>query len=407
MDTLYKICCGLDVHKKTIKACMIKGKDKEIIEFGTMTEDILSLVDWIKEMQCECVAMESTSVYWKPIYNLLELESIPTMVVNAHHIKNVPGRKTDVKDAEWIADLLKHGLLKASFIPSREQRELRELVRYRRSIIHERSSEAARIEKVLEGANIKLASVVSSILTQSGRSMLNAIVNGVEKPETLAQLAKGKLKKKIPQLEKSLKGLLGKHQKMILNAQLQHIDFLEQQIEILSKEIEDRLCEQIKYIELIDTIPGVGKRSAEHVLAEIGTDMSRFPSEQHLCSWAGLAPGCNESAGKKKSSKTCKGNEFLRTTLVECAKAAAHTKNTYLSSQYHRIAARRGANRASVAVAHTILVIIYHIIKSEKPYYELGSDYFCKINEAAILKRSEKTLKSLGYSITKIEDSVS
>jgi transposase len=404
MDVLYKNCCGLDVHKKTIKACIITGKDKEILEFGTMTEDILSLVDWIKEKQCECVTMESTSVYWKPIYNLLELEEIPTMVVNAQHIKNVPGRKTDVKDSEWIANLLKHGLLKSSFIPSRDQRELRELVRYRRSIIQERTREFARIEKVLEGANIKLASVVSSILTKSGREMLNAIVNGVENPEALAQLAKGSLRNKIPQLEKSLKGLLGNHQKMIIQSQLQHIEFLEQQIENLSKEIEDRLGEQIKFIELIDTIPGVGKRSAEHVLAEIGTDMSRFPSEGHICSWAGLAPGCNESAGKKKSSKTTKGNEFLRTTLVECAKAAAHTKDTYLSSQYHRIAARRGANRASVAVAHTILVIIYHIIKSEKPYYELGADYFTKSNEKAILKRTEKTLKAIGYSIVKNED---
>lgn len=231
MDVIYQHCCGLDIHKKVIVACMLSPKDKEIISFGTMTDDIFQLIDWIKNQNCECVAMESTGVYWKPIYNLLELEGIKTMVVNAQHIKNVPGRKTDVKDAEWIAKLLKHGLLKASFIPSKEQRELRELVRYRRKMIQERSSEMARVQSVLEGANIKLASVASDVLGVSGRLMLDSIINGETDPEKISILAKGTLRKKIPELNRALAGLIGEHQKMLLSAQLEHIDFLNNQIE--------------------------------------------------------------------------------------------------------------------------------------------------------------------------------
>jgi transposase len=300
MEILYENCCGLDVHKKTIVACMINGKKKEIVTFGAMTEDILDLVDWIKARECQCVAMESTGVYWKPIYNLLEVENMKALVVNAQHIKNVPGRKTDIKDAEWIADLLKHGLLKGSFIPSREQRELKELVRYRRSIIQERTSESARVQKVLEGANIKLASVASNVLGVSGRAMLDAIVSGTEEPEDLSILAKGALKKKIPELQRALKGLVGEHQRMILAAQLRHIDFLNDEIEVLSGEIAKRLSPDSKSIELIESIPGIGRKSDEHIIAEIGTNMDQFPSAAHLSSWAGVVPGCNESAGKKK-----------------------------------------------------------------------------------------------------------
>lgn len=300
MKVVYKICCGLDVHKKVIAACILNGDKKEIKSFGTMTDDILELVEWIKDNHCEAVAMESTGVYWKPIYNLLELEDIQTLVVNAKHMKAVPGRKTDIKDAEWIADLLKHGLLKGSFIPSRDQRELRELVRYRKSIIEERSREIARIQKILEGANIKLSSVVTDVLCVSGRMMLDAIVNGSTDPKFLASLAKGSLKHKTEALEKSLKGLIANHQKVLLSTQLKHIDFLSTEIDFLTTEIETRLSDQVEAIEIIDSIPGIGVRTAQTILAEIGSDMSRFPSGNHLSSWSGLCPGNNESAGKKK-----------------------------------------------------------------------------------------------------------
>lgn len=400
MEVIYDRCCGLDVHKKTVVACIITPKEKEIKTFGTMTSDLIELVDWVKNKGCSIVAMESTGVYWKPIYNLLEVEEIKAIVVNAGHIKAVPGRKTDVKDAEWIANLLRHGLLKGSYIPGREQRELRELVRYRRSLIQERTREVSRIQKVLEGANIKLASVATNIMGASGRSMIEAIINGTEDPKLLASLAKGSLKNKVEQLEKALHGLIGSQQKMLLATQIRHINFLDGQIELLDKEIEARLRPFEEDLELLDTIPGVGRRIAEQILAEIGTDMSRFPSAAHLSSWAGIAPGNNESAGKRKSGKTRPGNESLRTTLVEAARAAARAKNTYFHAQYRRIAARRGSNRASVAVAHSIMVIVYHILKTKQPYIELGPDFFDKNKEQKVIKSTVKKLESLGFKVT-------
>ncbi|EGD50854.1 transposase IS116/IS110/IS902 family protein [Thermoanaerobacter ethanolicus JW 200] len=320
--------------------------------------------------------MESTGSYWKPIYNLLELESIKILLVNAKHIKNVPGRKTDVKDAEWIASLLQHGLLQGSFVPDREQRELRELVRYRKSLIEEKSRELNRIQKVLEGANIKLSSVVSDINGASSRSILEAIINGEENPEILAELSQGKLKNKMDELKRALKGLINHHQRMLLEIQLRHIDYLDEEIAKLDEEIKNRMLPFEKDLALLDTIPGVGRRTAEQIIAEIGTNMEQFPSAAHLCSWAGLCPGHNESAGKQKSARTRKGNQKLRSSLIEAARAASRAKDTYLSSQYHRIAARRGANRAAVAVAHSILIIVYHILKQKQPYIELGPTYY-------------------------------
>ncbi|MGN8769881.1 IS110 family transposase [Paenibacillus barengoltzii] len=400
MDVVYTHVCGLDVHKKNVVACVITPETKEIRTFSTMTDDLILLVDWIKSKGCTHVAMESTASFWKPIYNLLELENIQTLVVNAKSIKNVPGRKTDVKDAEWIASLLRHGLLQGSFIPNRDQRELRELIRYRRSLIDERAREVNRIQKVLEGANIKLSSVASDVLGKSGRAMIEAMIAGEENPELLSELAQGRLKNKKAELQRALNGLIGNHQKLMLAAQLRHIDYLDEEIGRLDEEIKRRMLPFEEDLELLDTIPGVARRTAETIAAEIGTNMDQFPSAAHLCSWAGLCPGQNESAGKRKSGKTRKGNKKLRSALVEAARAAGRTKNTYLSSQYHRIAARRGANRAAVAVAHSILMIAYYILKRRQPYIELGPTYYEERKRDTIIRQSIKKLESLGLKVT-------
>lgn len=400
MRVVYERCCGIDVHKQSLVACVITPGGKELRTFGTMTVHLLELADWLEERGVTHVAIESTGVYWKPVYNLLESHRLELLVVNAQHIKAVPGRKTDVKDAEWIADLLRHGLLRGSYIPGREQRELRELVRYRKTLIRERSAEVNRLQKTLEGANIKLASVASDITGKSGRAMLEALVAGTADPKVLATMAQGQLQKKRPQLEQALSGLIGRHQRVMIAAQLKHIDFLEQQIETLSREIEERLRPFEEALEHLDTIPGVGRRTAEMIVAEIGLDMERFPTAGHLASWAGMCPGNNESAGKRKSGKTRKGSPWLREALVEAAQAASRTKKTYLASQYHRIAPRRGAKRAIVAVGHTILVIVYHILKHGTPYVDLGANYFDEQDKTAIVRRSLKRLEKLGYKVT-------
>lgn len=400
MDVVFSRVCGLDVHKKNVVCCIITPDHKEIQTFSTMTDDLLTMIDWINSHRCTHAAMESTGSYWKPIYNLLESENIQPIVVNAKHIKNVPGRKTDVKDAEWIATLLRHGLLQGSYIPNREQRELRELVRYRRSLIDERAREIQRIQKVLEGANIKLASVASDVLGKSGRAMLEAIIQGETDPHILSELAQRRLKNKKELLKKALKGLIGHHQRLMLKTQLQHIDHLDQLIKELDEEIKQRMLPFEQDLERLDTIPGVGRRGAEQILAEIGTDMNQFPTSAHLCSWAGIAPGNNESAGKRKSGKTKKGNKKLRSALVEAARSAARTKNTYLSSLYRRIAARRGANRAAVAVAHRILVIIYHLLKRKQTYNELEPHYYEERKHHHVARQAIKKLETLGYTVT-------
>jgi len=320
MDVLIERACGLDVHKKSITACIVTPEGKEIKTFRTHTVFLLDLIDWIKQHRCTHVAMESTGVFWKPIVNLLEAEEIQFLVVNAQHIKAVPGRKTDVKDAEWICNLLRHGLLKPSYIPDRNQRELRELVRYRRSLIQERSREHNRVQKVLEGANIKLAAVVSDIMGVSSRDMMDAMIEGEEDPEKLAALARRTLKKKKEELELALRGNMSAHQRIMLRTMLTHIDFLNEQIVELDIEVAKRLDPFQQDIERLDTIPGIARRTAEQILAEVGTDVgSRFPSAAHLSSWVGLVPGQNESAGKQKSSKTRKGNKYLRSALIEVA----------------------------------------------------------------------------------------
>jgi transposase len=393
-------CCGLDLHKKTVVACLMTGRQRETRTFGTMPADLLALADWLVGTGCTHVAMESTGVYWKPVYNVLEGTGLTVLVVNAQHIKAVPGRKTDVKDAEWIADLLRHGLLRPSFIPDRSQREVQELVRYRRSLIEERAREANRIQKSLEGANIKLTSVISDVLGVSGRAMLEGIIAGIEEPGDLAARVTTHLKASPEQLEAALRGVVSSRQRQLLAIQLEHASFLDAQIAQLDAAIAEQLRPFAAELARLDTIPGVGRRAAEEILAAIGTDMTRFPSAHHLASWAKLCPGTHESAGKRTSAGIGRGSSPLRTTLVECAWAASHTKHTYLAAQYHRLAARKGAKRALIAVAHSILVVVYHVLKDGTVYRDLGETYFDERSKEATIKRTVQRLERLGVKVT-------
>src|SRR5258705_4185301 len=333
MEVINKCCCGIDVHKRKLTACLQRwaGQEwqKEIRQFTTMTHDLLALSDWLTQAGCTHVAMESTGVYWKPVYNILEGQ-FELLVVNAQHLKAVPGRKTDIRDAEWIAELLAHGLLRGSFVPPVSVRELRDLTRYRSSLVRDRARTINRLQKVLEAANIKLASVVSDIQGVSARLMLEALVAGEHNTETLASLAKGRLKEKHEQLVQALSGRLKPHQSFLIAEQLAQIDYLEGAIERLSEEVAERLRPFESEVDLLDSIPGVNRRTAEVLLAEMGTDMSRFPSARHLAAWAGMCPGNNESAGKRRNGKTRKGSPWLRHCLVEAAHGAAHTKSKYL-----------------------------------------------------------------------------
>ena len=407
MDIIIERACGLDVHKDNITGCIITTEGKEIKTFSTKTIFLLELVEWIKEYGCTHVAMESTSVYWKPIVNLLEAENIEFLVVNAQHIKAVPGRKTDVKDAEWIAKLLRHGLLRASFIPDRNQRELRELVRYRRSIIEERARQYNRIQKVLEGANIKLGSVVSDIMGVSAREMLESIAEGNDDLDELASFARGVMKKKKDELKLALQGYIQDHQRFMIKTILKHIDFLTDEIEKLDIEVAKRLDGYQEEIKRLDSIPGIAIRMAEQMLAEIGTDIkNQFPSAAQMCSWAGLVPGNNESAGKRKSSKTRKGNKYLKSALIEAAHTVRGSKN-YLGALYRRTAARKGKKRAGVVVAHAILRISYYLLTREEMYVDLGEDYFDKQRQQSIVRHSVRRLEGLGYTVTIEEPKVS
>ncbi len=399
MEVLYPRCCGLDVHKKEIVACVITPEGKETRTFGTLTEELLSLADWLRDRQVTHVAMESTGPYWKPIYNLLEAEFY-LVLGNAQHIKIVPGRKTDVKDAEWIADLLQHGLIRGSFVPDRPQRELREVLRYRRSLIQERAREVNRVQKVLEGANIKLGNVASDVLGVSGKAMLAAIAGGEDDPEVLADLAKGSLRHKHEELKKALTGLIGPHQRLVISCQLEHLAFLDTQIARLDEEITGRMRPFDEKIELVDGIPGIDKRSAQDILGEIGPNIEQFHDAEHLASWAGVCPGNNKSAGKRRSGRTRPGNRWLRTAAVVAARAAILARDNYMKSQYHRLAARRGDKKAALAVAHTILVTVYHMLKKGTAYHELGPDYFDKRNTNATVRRAVQRIENLGFKVT-------
>jgi len=404
MEVVHERCCGLDVHKRTVVACLLtlgeRGQPaREVRTFGTMAADLLELREWLVAARCTQAAMESTGVYWKPVYNALE-GVVELLVVNAQHVKMVPGRKTDVSDAEWLADLLRHGLLRGSFVPPAPQRELRELTRYRAVLVRERATEVNRLQKTLEGANLKLGSVATDILGVSGRAILEAVAAGESEAAVLAGLARGRLREKRTELERALAGQVKPHHRLLIAEHLEHIGYLNEAIARVNREIEERLRPFEDTLARLQTVPGVGLRTAEVLMAEVGTDMSRFPSHGHLASWAGLCPGSNESAGKRKSGKTRKGSPWLRSALVEAAWAASHSKRTYLSAQYHRLAARRGGKRAVVAVAHTLLVIVYHLLNRGEAYTELGGNYFDERDRWQVERRLVRRLEALGYAVS-------
>jgi len=404
VDTLYPCCAGLDIHKETVVACVRKvsaGKThKEIRTFRTETSGLLALADWLTDAGVTHAAMESTGVYWKPVWNILE-GVLQLLLVNAEHIKQVPGRKTDVKDAEWIAQLLGCGLLKASFVPERPVRDLRDLTRQRVQLVRQKVQVANRIQKTLEDANIKLASVASDILGASGRDMLRALIAGEGDPVVLANLARQRLRDKIPQLQEALLGEVTEHHRFLLAMLLEQVEFLEGHIARLSARIMEVLPAPFaEAMARLETIPGIDRRAAQNIVAEIGADVKPFKSAGHLASWVGICPGNHESAGKRRSGRTTKGNAWLRVTLVQCAWAASHTKHTYLSAQYKRLAARRGKKRALVAVGHTLLGIIYAVLKKRGMYQELGADYLDRQDKEKLAARLLKRLEKLGVKVT-------
>jgi transposase len=405
MERVVERCCGLDVHKASLTACVRVPTEsggppyQEVREFATTTQGLLQLRDWLASFEVELVGMEATGVYWKPIYYLLE-DDFELWLLNAHHLKNVPGRKTDVKDAEWICQLVEHGLVRPSFVPPKEIRELRNLTRYRKAQIEERTREVQRLDKVLQDAGIKLSCVATRVLGVSGRAMLDALMEGITDAEVLAELARGKLRSKLPALRDALEGRFSSHHALMVGKILAHIDYLDESIAELSVEIERVIAPFSDKVELLDTIPGVDRKTAEVLIAEIGADMSQFPTHAHLASWAGMCPGNDESAGKRRSGKTRKGSKWLRSALIEAARAAARSRGTYLAAQYARLKGRRGSKKAAVAVGHSILVICYHVLEREVPYEELGEDYFHRQRSGeAYTKRLVLQLERLGHKV--------
>jgi transposase len=401
MQVVHEVCCGLDVHKKSVTACVLwaSGRRRQTRAFGTFTRELLELSDWLRACGVSHVAMESTGVYWKPVWNLLEGQ-FEVLLVNAQHIKAVPGRKTDQKDSEWIADLLQHGLLRASFVPPTPIRELRDLTRYRASLAQEINRIANRIQKVLEDANIKLASVATDTLGASGRAMLEAIIQGEQDSQRLAEMSRGLLRNKIPELQQALQGRVTAHHRFLLRELLDHFYFVESKMRRIEQEVAERLGPFQSEIARLCTIPGVDRVTAWGLLAEIGLSMKQFPDAQHLASWAGLCPGSHESAGKRKSGKIRKGSLWLRRCLCQGAWAVSTKKNNYLSALYRRLAVRRGSKRATIAVAHKLLVIAYYILRDGTCYSDLGADYFDRLNPEGLRRRLTKRLEGLGFKVT-------
>jgi len=402
MDRIIDRPGALDVHKASVTACVRVWDEGELTEhlaeFQTTVQGLLALRDWLEALGVSQVAMEATGVYWKPVWAILE-DHFELMLVNARAVKAVPGRKTDIKDAQWLCQLLEAGLLKPSFVPPKPIRTLRNLTRYRKAQIQDRQREAARLHKILEDTGIKLDCVASDILGVSGRAMLDALVSGTTDPEALAELAKGKLRKKIPALRVALVGRFDTEHALIVSQILAHIDFLEAAIDRLSGEIEERLAPFAGQRDLLMTIPGVKQRTAEVLIAEIGVDMSAFPTPKHLASWAGVCPGQNESAGKRRSSKTPKGSKWLRATLTEAANGAARTKNSYLAAQYQRLRGRRGHAKAITAVGHSILTAAWHMLQNGELYRDLGGDYFTRQNPDRLTRRLVRQLEALGHQV--------
>lgn len=436
MIIIHQRCAGLDVHKRTVVACCLwmlqdGTRRQETRSFGTTTAQLLQLLDWLQAWEITCVAMESTGEYWKPIFNILE-GNLEILLVNAQHVKAVPGRKTDVKDAQWLAELLQHGLLRASFIPPREQRDLRDLTRQRSNIVRERASVVNQLQKVLESANIKLASVATDVTGKSAKDMLLALAEGAADPNMLAQLARGRMRQKREALQEALQGQVREHHRFLLTQQLTHLDFLDEQIALFDAEIARHIHTHLpspemsepesskehpsdafpegkspdaaplswaKAVELLDTIPGVNQRIAEVVIAELGTDMSRFPSASHLASWAGLSPGNHQSAGKQRTGQISAGDRPIRKYLVQAANAAAKSKTSYLGALYARLATRRGRKRALIAVAHAILISIYHMLSRQEAYQDLGYGYLDQRKHKVVTNQLVRRLERLGYQV--------
>ncbi len=406
MEVLYRSCCGIAVHKQFLVACLLvvdeKGRQhKELRRFSTMTGELQQCVDWLEAARCQAVAMESTGVYWRPPFNLLEGHIETVMIVNAEHLKRVPGRKTDKKDAEWLAELLQLGLLKPSFIPPRPQRELRNLTRLR-TMTGERTRLVNRLHKTLEDTNLKLSSVLTDIMGQTGQHILGAILRGEEDPTALADLALRRAASKRDALVLALCGRVSDHHRLLLRELLEMIQHHDQAMSRLDKEIEERLRSTAPLIQRLDAIPGCSRRVIEILFAEVGWELSPFPDAAHLASWVGICPGNNESGGKRFSGRIRKGNRWVKAILVQAAQAAARTKNTSLSAQYHQIAARRGNKRAAVAVGHSILVIYYHMLTTGEPYQEKGANYFAELDRHHAERRATKQLERLGYQVTLI-----
>jgi transposase len=403
MQVVYECCCGIDVHKRTVVACVIVPGEagaprKETRTFETLLGDLEALARWLQEQGVTHVAMESTGVYWKPVFNLLD-GRLDVLVVNAEHLKRIAGRKTDVQDAAWIADLLRHGLLKGSFIPSAVQRELRDLTRYRTKLGDERKSEVNRLQKVLEDAKIKLASVASDVMGVTGRAILDELVNGQTDTALLAELARGRLREKQDVLQKALVGTLRPHHRFLLAQHLSHIDFLDEAIDRLDAQIAEQMRPLGAALERWDSLPGINQRLAEIIVAEVGADLKPFADAEHLVSWSGMGPGNHESAGKRQRGKTRKGSKWLRRALVEAAHGAARTKNQYFQALYRRFVPRRGKQRALVAVGHSLLVTGYYLITRQQTYHDLGANYFDERDREGVKRRAVRRLEQLGFQV--------
>ncbi len=404
MSVLYPRCAGLDVHKETVVACLMltapSGKvTREVRTFATTTLGLQTMAQWLSSHQVSHVGMESTGIYWRPVFNILEGHFEVTLV-NAQHMKAVPGHKTDIKDSEWLADLLRHGLLRASFIPPKPIRDIRDLVRHRKTLVQHRAQAINRVQKVLETANIKLSSVASDVMGKSGREMIEALLEGISDAEALAGLARGRLRAKLPALREALTGCVEVTHRLLLRQLLDSIDFLQGQIDAISGEIDTLLKPHEKLLTRLQQIPGVGPLTAAVILAEMGTDMTCFPSAKHLASWAGVAPGNKQSGGKRLKAHTNKGNRHLRGVLAEIVWVISHTHDNYLSAQYHRLAHRIGKKRAIVAVSHSLVTIIYHMLLDNEDYHELGFDYFATLDTTRQRDTAVRRLQALGYKVS-------